>query len=246
MKIAVFGLGYVGLTAAGCLTSEGHHVFGVDVNEQKVSETNAGRSPIKEPGLDTLLADAVAKKLLTCTTNPTEHLNQGCCSLGAELDEDEAGPIAAFAATIEPERFQFHDIAQNNTIFSDDTRSATRVVDGACIFLNRPGFAGGAGCALHLEALHCDESPLDWKPSVCWQLPIKVDWEPAEGDREIATVRGWTRSDWGAEGKTMDWCCTEGAKAYVGDQPVVESMAEQLTAIAGQRVYIELRRKLDH
>ena len=29
----------------------------------------------------------------------------------------------------------------------------TRVVDGACVFLNRPGFSGGAGCALHRTRL---------------------------------------------------------------------------------------------
>ncbi len=29
----------------------------------------------------------------------------------------------------------------------------TRLVDDACIFLNRPGFAAGAGCALHTAAL---------------------------------------------------------------------------------------------
>ena len=31
--------------------------------------------------------------------------------------------------------------------FSDATRTHTKLVEGACIFLNRPGFAGGAGCA---------------------------------------------------------------------------------------------------
>ena len=45
------------------------------------------------------------------------------------------------------------------------------LVDGACIFLNRPGFPGGAGCGLHRAALEAGERPLDWKPDVCWQLP---------------------------------------------------------------------------
>ena len=35
----------------------------------------------------------------------------------------------------------------------------TRLVDGACIFLNRPGFAGGEGCALHLAAVEAGERP---------------------------------------------------------------------------------------
>jgi len=176
---------------------------------------------------------------------PAEHLGQGCCSIGADLDgEDEARNIGALAATLDPERFEHHLDALEGGVFGDDTRTSTRVVDGACIFLNRPGFSGGAGCALHLEATHSGESPLVWKPSVCWQLPIKVDWEQGEGDTEVATVRRWERRDWGAEGQTMAWCCTEGERAYVGDRPVVDSMAEELEAIVGPTVYVELRRRL--
>lgn len=176
---------------------------------------------------------------------PAEHLGQGCCSLGAELDgEDEAMTLSALAATIDPDRFEHHAEAGAGGIFADDRRTSTRVVDGACIFLNRPGFAGGAGCALHLEALHAGEPPLEWKPSVCWQLPIRVDWEPGEGATEVATVRRWSRADWGAEGETMAWCCTEGQRAYAGDRPVVESLAEELEALAGPAVYEQLRRRL--
>ena len=176
---------------------------------------------------------------------PAEHLGQGCCSIGADLDgDDEAMNIAALAATVDPVRFQHHAEAASGGVFADDTRSSTRVVDGACIFLNRPGFAGGEGCALHLEATHAGESPVDWKPSVCWQLPLKVDWEPGEGDTEVATVRRWERADWGAEGETMAWCCTEGDRAYTGTAPVVESLGEELEAMVGHTVYVELRRRL--
>ena len=129
-------------------------------------------------------------------------------------------------------------------VFGDARRCNTRVVDGACIFLNRPGFAGGAGCALHLAAIDANESPLDWKPSVCWQLPIRVDWAPGDSDSETATVRAWTRDDWGEQGKTMAWCCTEGDRAYVGDTQVVESLAEELKAIVGTTVYADLRARL--
>lgn len=166
--------------------------------------------------------------------------------MGADLDgEDEARLIGALAATLDPARFEYHAEAAEAGVFADGTRSSTRVVDGACIFLNRAGFAGGAGCALHLAALDSGESPVHWKPSVCWQLPIKVDWELAEDGTEVATVRGWTRADWGADGETMAWCCTEGPLAYVADRPVVETMAEELMAIAGIAVYSELRRRLD-
>ena len=177
--------------------------------------------------------------------HPAPELGQGCCSIGADLDVgDEAMTIGALAATLQPEIFERHAEAEEGGVFADDTRSSTRVVDGACIFLNRPGFAGGAGCALHLAALDAGESPIDWKPSVCWQLPIKVDWEPNPDGTEVATVRGWTRADWGDTGGTMAWCCTEGDVAYVGDRPVVESLGEELSALVGTEVYVELRRRL--
>jgi hypothetical protein len=99
---------------------------------------------------------------------PASGLGHGCCSTGADLDgEDEARLISALAATLEPARFEYHDVAAEGGVFNDVSRSSTRVVDGACIFLNRDGFVGGVGCALHLAALDCGESTVDWKPSVC-------------------------------------------------------------------------------
>jgi hypothetical protein len=177
---------------------------------------------------------------------PAPELQQGCCSIGAELDGvEDAMTVSAYAATLDPAVWQFHDAVDDDDVFSDATRTHTKLVDGACIFLNRPGFAGGAGCALHLAALAADESPIDWKPSVCWQLPIHVDWHPLPDGRESATVRRWSRADWGPEGDTMAWCCTEEVETYVGDRPVIDSLADQLAAIAGDVVMVELRRRVD-
>lgn len=177
---------------------------------------------------------------------PAEHLAQGCCSIGADLgDEDEARMISALTATLPPEIFEHHAESLDDGVFSDAARLHTRVVDGACIFFNRPGFAGGAGCALHIAALTAGESPVEWKPSVCWQLPIKVEWSEGQGGTETATVRRWSRADWGAEGKTMAWCCTEGDRAYKGDRRVIDSLGEELETIVGTEVYVKLRRRLD-
>lgn len=184
-------------------------------------------------------------------TEKAAQLGHGCCSLGAELDgTDEAMTVSASAAALAPTLFQYHAEARDGGVFGDDEFTKTRVIDGACIFLNRPGFTGGAGCALHLAAVAADESPIDWKPSVCWQLPVHVDWELGDDDIEVATVRGWTRHDWGEDGDMMAWCCTERAgnggtdEAYVGDRPVFESLRDELEAIVGAPVYVELRRRL--
>jgi len=175
----------------------------------------------------------------------TDTLGHGCCSLGAELDGiDEARNLSAATAMIPSHLFQFHLEAHEGTVFADEIYSATRVIDGVCIFHNRNGFAGGEGCALHLAAEYFDESPMDWKPSVCWQLPIKVDWEMREDNVEVATVRRWSRADWGDHGTKMAWCCTEGTDAYVGDSSVLDSLGDELSEIVGAEVFVQLRNRL--
>ena len=69
MKIVIFGLGYVGFTAACCLAREGHEVFGVDVNADKVAEINRGEPPIKEPGVGELLNQALERGLISAGTS---------------------------------------------------------------------------------------------------------------------------------------------------------------------------------
>lgn len=59
MKIAIFGLGYVGFTAACCIAKEGHQVTGYDVSEGKVKDINSGVPPFEEPGLPEMLKEAI-------------------------------------------------------------------------------------------------------------------------------------------------------------------------------------------
>ena len=57
MKVAIFGLGYVGFTAMCCIASEGHSVIGFDVSGQKVDKINRGIAPFSEPGIQELLTE---------------------------------------------------------------------------------------------------------------------------------------------------------------------------------------------
>lgn len=64
----MFGLGYVGAVTCACLADLGHEVVGVDVSADKVAMMGRGEAPIAEPGLDELLARAIADGRLTTTT----------------------------------------------------------------------------------------------------------------------------------------------------------------------------------
>jgi GDP-mannose 6-dehydrogenase len=69
MRIAVFGLGYVGVVSAACLTRDGHNVRGVDPNAIKVDFVQRGKSPIVEPGLEELIGAAVASGRLSASSD---------------------------------------------------------------------------------------------------------------------------------------------------------------------------------
>ena len=69
MKVTVLGLGYVGTVTAACLAARGHEVIGVDPDGGKVAALRAARPPVVEPGLDELVAEAVASGRLRAETD---------------------------------------------------------------------------------------------------------------------------------------------------------------------------------
>ena len=81
MKLAVFGLGYVGSVSAVCLAARGHDVVGVDVNPLKAEMLNEGRPSVVEPGLDELLTKAVRDGKLTATVDAEAALMDADASL---------------------------------------------------------------------------------------------------------------------------------------------------------------------
>src|SRR5438552_10179947 len=81
MRVAVFGLGYVGTVTAACLAANGHQVRGVDVDERKVAAIRSGRSTVVEPGLSELVAGVRAAGTLDATTSAVEAVNGADISL---------------------------------------------------------------------------------------------------------------------------------------------------------------------
>ena len=93
MKVAVVGIGRIGLPLAATLASRGHTVVGCDVNVERVNQVNRGENPIPdEAGLGALLAKVVADGALTATTETTTAVASCETVLFAvAVDVDDAG-----------------------------------------------------------------------------------------------------------------------------------------------------------
>jgi len=174
-------------------------------------------------------------------TGPAADLNQGCCSYGAHFTSGkDRKRIERLAKKLTADEWQFKKQSERRggpIKTNADGDTVTRLVDGACIFLNRKEFPTGSGCALHVAALNRGERPLDWKPEVCWQLPLRRIDETDQYGHVTSTVREWKRRDWGEGGDDFHWWCTDSPTAFVGTSPVYESLRDELVELCGEVAY---------
>ena len=173
-------------------------------------------------------------------TAPAPELVHGCCSYGAHMvDKNDARRTEQMAASLSAEEWQFHDRGTKKGVLKENKHgeTVTRLVDGACIMLNRPGFPTGPGCALHQAAVRRGQNPLELKPEVCWQLPLRREDQVADDGYVTSTIRQWDRRHWGAGGQEFAWWCTESHEAFVGTSSVYVEMQAELTAMVGAKTY---------
>ncbi len=180
-------------------------------------------------------------------TGPAEDLVQGCCSYGAHFtDKADAKRVERAAKTLTEDQWQFKSRGTAGVVrTTKGGDQMTRLVKGACIFLNRPDFERGPGCALHVAALDRGESYITLKPDVCWQLPLRRDDEVLEDGHVLTRVTQWERRNWGKGGDDFHWWCTEAPEAFTGTSRVVDSMRDELSAMCGEKVYRRLAAYLD-
>lgn len=90
-KVAVIGLGYVGLPVASMLADVGFQVIGVDLKEERIKLINEGISPIegKEPGLSELLSSVVQKGNLIATKEYQDINDSDIILIDVETPIDE-------------------------------------------------------------------------------------------------------------------------------------------------------------
>ena len=175
----------------------------------------------------------------------SEHMpDGGCCTLGAHFsDKDDRKRVLAWADKLTEADWQFKAVGQAKGIVMKDPEGSkqTRVVDGACIFLNRSGFEGPQGCALHALALREGLSPVQTKPDVCWQLPIRRTFEHVERpDGTTVLVVGigkYDRRGWGPGGHDLNWYCSSNTEAHVAREPVYVTERDGLVEMMGRHAY---------
>ncbi|CAN5873424.1 UDP-glucose/GDP-mannose dehydrogenase family protein [soil metagenome] len=80
MKVAVVGVGHVGLVTAATLAHFGHQVMGLDEDATKIETLQQGKAPFYEPGLQDLLDEVLDSGQLRFTREAAEAIEGADCA----------------------------------------------------------------------------------------------------------------------------------------------------------------------
>jgi len=110
--------------------------------------------------------------------------------------------VAAAAETLSREQWQFRSKGRRNAGVlkarlerGHDHPPRRRSLH----LLEPPGSPGGAGCALHRAAIDRGVLPLQLKPDVCWQLPLRREDTVAANGHVTSSLGEWGGGDTGAK-----------------------------------------------
>lgn len=148
-RLTVLGTGYLGITQAACMASEGFEVLGLDTDAVKVARLQAGEVPIYEPGLDRLVTEGLSSGRLSFTTSYEQ---------AAEFGD------VHFLCVGTPQRRDGHGA---------DTSQLEACLTSLAPLLSRPCLVVGkstvpVGTAARLAALLAQLAPAADAAEVCW------------------------------------------------------------------------------
>jgi len=132
MRVSVLGLGYVGCVSAASWADCGFQVVGVDLNEAKVAALSAGVSPIREPGLDDLIARAVGCGALRATTDAAAAVREtdvSCICVGTpngpngEVDLTAAQRVCEQVGFALKQKRDYHVVVIRSTVLPGTTET---------------------------------------------------------------------------------------------------------------------------
>jgi hypothetical protein len=181
-------------------------------------------------------------------TEPAPELVHGCCSYGAyESEKKVKEKVEKLAKKLDEDEWQFKKVGLERGVWKNAGKGEwqTRLHQDACVFLNRPGFGAGPGCALHLHAMNTGQHFSETKPTVCWQLPLRAIDRDEEDESITSILTEFGRDGWGEGGEEFGWWCTEAKEAFTNSEPVYKSMEPELRKMLGDAVYEEVVKYMD-
>lgn len=129
MRVAIVGMGYVGLVTGVCLAEKGHRVTCVDLDEEKVRAVSGGRSPIYEEGLEELLGrnlgerfDATGELAGAVREAEVTMIAVGTPFDGAQIDLEAVQAAARSIGEAIRERADYPVVVVKSTVVPGTTR----------------------------------------------------------------------------------------------------------------------------
>lgn len=121
-KIAVVGLGYVGLPLAALCAKKSYQVVGLDSNEQTVASLAAGKCHIRDEAVERLLADAIASNNFEVTSNSEVIADCSiyliCVPTPVDANnEPDLGPLESACRVVAPYLKQDDLVVVESTVF---------------------------------------------------------------------------------------------------------------------------------
>ncbi|HET9589957.1 MAG TPA: nucleotide sugar dehydrogenase [Anaerolineales bacterium] len=150
-KICVLGLGYIGLPTASTFATHGLKVVGVDIDPNIIETVRSGKLHIHEPGLQSVLDDALQSGNLTVSLQP-EEADAFLIAVPTPFHQDAYGEhnsskykkadlraVAAATEAILPY------LRQGNLVVLESTSPPRTTLDLVAPSLERSGLKAGSG-----------------------------------------------------------------------------------------------------
>ena len=174
----------------------------------------------------------------------------GCCNHGAYFsDKRRPQARAQLRQAVDPEDWQLYDEGRDakgrsrtRRRSTTTTRTDPRRDGGRCLHVRQPrGTSGWHRLRAARPRAQHGLNPLETKPEVCWQLPVRreQDWVERPDETKVlrSTIAEFDRRGWGEGGHDLDWYCTTSPEAHIGHEPMYVSYAPELIALIGEPAY---------
>jgi len=99
-RVAILGLGYIGLPTAAALATRGVEVVGVDVNAATVAAVSRGEVPFVEPDLAAAVSGAVAMGRLTASSE-VPHADAYIVAVPTPFNDDHSADLRYVRSAVE-------------------------------------------------------------------------------------------------------------------------------------------------